>query len=320
MDQRPGGTCNNNTFNTWHAQRQCHIRAPVALLVVVVVALHITNVNSSYVQPHGVVPPATVAAIASTHASHARGGDDGDDGHAEGMLRGQAERHRRRAFGEGLQTEGPIKPAAPGTGVHARAYRAPPTRRLLRGGGDPKLRPRDGSGWSDIHYAARDATEAHVRQLLDDGFDPDLVDGARQTPLHVAAQAGNEGAAVALLDAGARVEVTDTDGWTPMHVAADSGHVAVMRRLLLTAMDRNKAVQTIHAYTTDRAHMTPLHLAAKGGHHEIVAALLRFGAKNSALDGWGRSPEDLAFGWVWNHDPVLKAFADHRARVRNGEL
>ena len=76
----------------------------------------------------------------------------------------------------------------------------------------------------------------------------------------------------------------------------------------------------VASWRCPQEHQTPLHLAAKAGRHAAVALLLDFGVNTAAQDGAGMTAEDLAVGWVWSHEPVLKAFARHRAHANGVEL
>lgn len=80
----------------------------------------------------------------------------------------------------------------------------------------------DPKGRTPLHYAALENQVDQVRQLLDEGIDPDAQDRDGFTALHLAAQQHSVAAGQALLTAGATVDLKNAFGNTALFVAVGS--------------------------------------------------------------------------------------------------
>lgn len=94
-------------------------------------------------------------------------------------------------------------------------------------------------GDSLLHVAAWNGWEEHVRLLIDEGADVNLIDcsASRRTPLHEACRAGHGRVVELLLRSGARLNALDVSGESPLHVACRGGWTRVVRILLMAAND-----------------------------------------------------------------------------------
>lgn len=96
----------------------------------------------------------------------------------------------------------------------------------------------DKLGRTKLHYVAIDtAPEQQAEEtarLIQDGYDPNAQDKQGWTPLHFAAQEWSEAAARVLLDNGALVDPADNNGNTPLAraVFAYRGRGELIRLLL----------------------------------------------------------------------------------------
>ena len=72
------------------------------------------------------------------------------------------------------------------------------------------------SEFRDLHDAALEGDVERVRQLLDQGADPNRKNATGYTPLQLAARSGRSASVEALLDAGAELDVRDSHGNTPL--------------------------------------------------------------------------------------------------------
>ncbi len=139
---------------------------------------------------------------------------------------------------------------------------------------------------SPLHVAAAWGDTPRIRQLIDNGADPNSTNDNGLTPLHLAANCGQAEAVNLLLANGADVDAADRIfEMTPLHLAAVEGSPAVVR--LLVAGGAN--VNAEHNYGA-----TPLHLAAVNGHAEVTEVLLANGADVNTTDDSGCTPLDDA--------------------------
>ncbi|KAI5474797.1 Ankyrin repeat protein [Pseudohyphozyma bogoriensis] len=113
------------------------------------------------------------------------------------------------------------------------------------------------------------------------------------------------------------------NGVLPLHAAATSGNEAIVRLLIEYGADVNSP-RLPRKYSNDRgrnsssaigtAGSTPLHFAAANGHINIINLLLSFGAKASAVEKYGLTPDQIAL--QKNHQEaaeILRAWADDEA-------
>ena len=202
-------------------------------------------------------------------------------------------------------------------------------------------------GASRLHRAAATQTEHQVRDLIDQGVDPNLrnwrgeiplhraairnpdLDVSRAligagadvnardekgaTPLHRAAHNASPGRGVLLMEAGASLNARDKGGATPLHYAAESGREEMLARLV-------EAGASLHVRDKDGA--TPLHQAVEKGWSEGATTLLDHGADPNAPDNAGRTPLHLAYA-AERQDMVnrlLEAGANLEARDATGRV
>ncbi|KAE9016133.1 hypothetical protein PR003_g15510 [Phytophthora rubi] len=94
-------------------------------------------------------------------------------------------------------------------------------------------------GDSLLHVAAWNGWEEHVRLLIEEGADVNLIDcsASHRTPLHEACRAGHSRVVELLLRSGARLSTVDVSGDSPLHVACRGGWTRVVRILLMAAND-----------------------------------------------------------------------------------
>ena len=91
--------------------------------------------------------------------------------------------------------------------------------------------PTDSSGYTPLHYAARNGHVECARLLLRLGAVSDAMTNGGATALHRAAFGGHTQVAVLLCDARADMARQDSDGDTPLHKAAAQGHQATTHML-----------------------------------------------------------------------------------------
>lgn len=93
----------------------------------------------------------------------------------------------------------------------------------------------DNSGYTALHYAARNGNTDICRLLLQNGANIDaLTKCGKASPLHKAAVGGKLATVKVLLQYGACIDLKDADGHTALKKATDNKHVAVADLLLQT--------------------------------------------------------------------------------------
>ncbi|XP_064185611.1 BRCA1-associated RING domain protein 1 [Anguilla rostrata] len=177
----------------------------------------------------------------------------------EGAQPESTPKRRRASPGRGSRSGavGPARPtppsARPGPDVGSPARRSPKNQgnpsgsprtpgrgspggpALLRGRlsqGSPAYLKRNHKGETPLHLAAIKGDVAAVKELRDQGADPNLKDHAGWTPLHEACNLGHLGVVEALLQQGALLNTPGYHNDSPLHDAVRNGHAAVARLLL----------------------------------------------------------------------------------------
>ena len=118
--------------------------------------------------------------------------------------------------------------------------------------------------------AVEEGDQDLVKQLLDEGADPNEATNDGRTPLGAAAEQGKMKIVNYLLDSGALVDKGDADGKTPLSWAAGHGHLEVVLVLFEMGADINKI---------DDIGRTALYLAARFGQEGVVGHLVAQGAQ-----------------------------------------
>ena len=129
----------------------------------------------------------------------------------------------------------------------------------------------------DLMEASKEGLLDVVRRRLEEGADPNQVDGYARTPLLYASFYRHVEVVRELLAAGADPNKVDYDGRTLLHNASTIGLVEVVRELLAAGADPTRA---------DNRGLTPLQIAERKGYNECVLLL------GSALEPW--SPDNHA--------------------------
>lgn len=132
----------------------------------------------------------------------------------------------------------------------------------------------------NLEAAAKAGDAKSMRQLLDNGVDPNITNPTLWTALHQAAQKGHVDCVEELLACGATADPKDRVGRTPLILAAPISS-AVVRLLLAARAD--------HSATT-RVGDSALHWAASKGATASIKLLLYSGADVNAQNGDGRTP------------------------------
>ncbi len=161
----------------------------------------------------------------------------------------------------------------------AREGRAKLAEYLIGAGADPNASTnKDGS--RPLHLAVRRDHVAVVRTLLNKGADVNAKDGEGSSALHYAAMLGDPDAVSLLLKRGADPQAKDGQGRTAAHYAA-----ARDKLILAAILDKGGKPGG-----KDQSGAEPIHYAAARGNAETVKLLLARGADINARDGNGLTP------------------------------
>ncbi|XP_077436733.1 BRCA1-associated RING domain protein 1 [Vanacampus margaritifer] len=115
----------------------------------------------------------------------------------------------------------------------SRAGRKSPSSRASMGRpGSPTVVKKNRKGETPLHLAAIKGDVEGVKELLNQGADPNLKDNAGWTPLHEACNLGHLVAVEALLSGGALLNTPGYENDSPLHDAVQNGHIAVVKLLL----------------------------------------------------------------------------------------
>jgi ankyrin repeat protein len=162
----------------------------------------------------------------------------------------------------------------------------------------------DRSGWTPLHWAARQGHVKIVMVLINAGANIHATNQDGITPLGIAAQIGHTEIAIALINAGANPNAADQSSGTPLHLAIYYGNTDIAVALIDKGADVN---------ATNRFSKTPLHIAVLKGHTEIAIALINAGANPNATDQSGDTLLCLAI--QQDHTQTVLALIDRGAYV-----
>ncbi|XP_026152273.1 BRCA1-associated RING domain protein 1 isoform X2 [Mastacembelus armatus] len=105
--------------------------------------------------------------------------------------------------------------------------------------GSPAAMKRNRKGETLLHLAAIKGDVEAVRELLDQGADPNLKDNAGWTPLHEACNLGHLVVAEVLVSRGALLNTPGYENDSPLHDAVRNGHLAIVKLLLQLGASQN---------------------------------------------------------------------------------
>uniref|UniRef100_UPI0037E7F80F BRCA1-associated RING domain protein 1 n=1 Tax=Semicossyphus pulcher TaxID=241346 RepID=UPI0037E7F80F len=105
--------------------------------------------------------------------------------------------------------------------------------------GSPAVMKRNHKGETPLHLAAIKGDVEAVRELLDQGSDPNLKDNAGWTPLHEACNLGHLPVVEVLLSRGTLLNTPGYENDSPLHDAVRNGHPAIVRQLLQHGASQN---------------------------------------------------------------------------------
>ncbi|XP_031155989.1 BRCA1-associated RING domain protein 1 isoform X1 [Sander lucioperca] len=105
--------------------------------------------------------------------------------------------------------------------------------------GSPAVMKRNHKGETLLHLAAIKGDVEAVKELLDQGADPNLKDNAGWTPLHEACNLGHLAVVDVLVSRGALLNTPGYENDSPLHDAVRNGHTAIVKLLLQLGASQN---------------------------------------------------------------------------------
>ncbi|XP_033843508.1 BRCA1-associated RING domain protein 1 isoform X1 [Periophthalmus magnuspinnatus] len=105
--------------------------------------------------------------------------------------------------------------------------------------GSPAVMKRNHKGETPLHIAAIKGDAEAVKELLEQGADPNLKDNAGWTPLHEACNLGHLTVVEILVSRGALLNTPGYKNDSPLHDAVRNGHAAIAKLLLQVGASTN---------------------------------------------------------------------------------
>ncbi|XP_041807042.1 BRCA1-associated RING domain protein 1 isoform X2 [Chelmon rostratus] len=105
--------------------------------------------------------------------------------------------------------------------------------------GSPAIMKRNHKGETLLHLAAIKGDVEAVKEMLDQGADPNLKDNAGWTPLHEACNLGHLAVVEVLASRGALLNTPGYENDSPLHDAVRNGHPAIVKVLLQLGASQN---------------------------------------------------------------------------------
>ncbi|XP_017279321.1 BRCA1-associated RING domain protein 1 [Kryptolebias marmoratus] len=153
------------------------------------------------------------------------------------------------------------------TEIHSKSLCSPRSSVRRLSSGSPAVVKRNHKGETLLHLAAIKGDTEAVKELLDQGADPNLKDNAGWTPLHEACNLGHLPVVEVLVSGGALLNTPGYENDSPLHDAVRNGHAAIVKRLLQLGASQN--VLNLHGkrpadYTVSQEMLEIFQEAAEG--------------------------------------------------------
>uniref|UniRef100_A0A4W6CAG5 Protein phosphatase 1 regulatory subunit 16A n=1 Tax=Lates calcarifer TaxID=8187 RepID=A0A4W6CAG5_LATCA len=164
-----------------------------------------------------------------------------------------------------------------------------------------------------------------VRELLNSGVSPDLVNEDGLTALHQCCIDDFVEIVQCLLDAGACVNACDSELWTPLHAAATCGHTGLVQLLIQAGADLLAVnadgnmpydlCEDADLNTQDDNGATLLHIASANGYISVAELLLENRAQVEVKDSDGWTPLHAASCWGQVSIQMVELLVAHGASL-----
>uniref|UniRef100_A0A3Q4M662 Protein phosphatase 1, regulatory subunit 16A n=1 Tax=Neolamprologus brichardi TaxID=32507 RepID=A0A3Q4M662_NEOBR len=152
-----------------------------------------------------------------------------------------------------------------------------------------------------------------VREMLNSGINPDLVNEDGLTALHQCCIDDFVEIVQCLLDAGANVNACDSELWTPLHAAATCGHTGLVQLLIQGGADLlavnadgnmpydicedEATLELLEMVMAEQGQHDQLHIVSANGYMSVAELLLENKAQVDVKDSDGWTPLHAASCW-----------------------
>uniref|UniRef100_A0A3Q4B1W9 BARD1 Zinc finger RING-type domain-containing protein n=1 Tax=Mola mola TaxID=94237 RepID=A0A3Q4B1W9_MOLML len=144
--------------------------------------------------------------------------------------------------------------------------------------GSPIMK-RNHKGETLLHVASIKGDVEAVKDLLDQGADPNLKDNAGWTPLHEACNLGHLAVVEVLVSGGALLNTPGYENDAPLHDAVKNGHPAIVKRLLQLGASQNifqeasEATQYVNTFLSPSASLSVVRICKDANNIFYFASL-----------------------------------------------
>lgn len=148
----------------------------------------------------------------------------------------------------------------------------------------------DETGWTALHYAARNGNLAIANALVNAGANVNARSKSDDSPLHLVCHSGNPQIVALLVKEGANISARNTFDNTALHNAAALNCCPVIFALAKLGADLNLISTAIGN--------SPLHSASQR-HFQATLALLLLNARTDIKNEYGKLPVDLSVDYTF---------------------